>query len=66
MLTTDLPDNNDRSVIVSMKIDSKVYIEDIEVNTNVVTSAYGRNNFDSWMINHQKMKILFMIVIEVL
>ncbi len=54
VLTTDLSDNNDRSVIVSIKIDGKGYIDNIEVNTNVMTSAYGRNNYDSWMANHQR------------
>ena len=49
VLTTDLSDNQDRSVIVSLKIDGKGYINNIEVDTNVMTSAYGRNNYDTWM-----------------
>lgn len=54
VLTADLSDNNDRSIIVSIKIDGKGYINDIEVDANIMTSAYGRNNYDSWMANHQK------------
>lgn len=49
VLTTDLSDNQDRSVIVSLKINGKGYINNIEVDTNVMTSAYGRNNYDTWM-----------------
>ena len=54
VLTTDLSDNQDRSVIVSLKIDGKGYIENIEIDTNVMTSAYGRNNYDNWMKKHQE------------
>lgn len=53
VLTTDLSDNQNRQVIASIKIDGKGYINNIEIDTNVMTSAYGRNNYDSWMKRHQ-------------
>ncbi len=53
VLTTDLSDSQNRQVIASIKIDGKGYIDNIEIDTNVMTSAYGRNNYDSWMQNHQ-------------
>ncbi len=54
VLTTDLSDNQDRSIIVSIKIDGKGYIDNIEVDSNVMTSAYGRNNYDTWMQKNLK------------
>lgn len=54
VLTTDLSDNQNRQVIASIKIDGKGYVNDIKINTNVMTSAYGRNNYDSWMKSHQE------------
>lgn len=53
VLTTDLSDSQNRQVIASIKIDGKGYIDNIEIDTNVMTSAYGRNNYDSWMQNRQ-------------
>lgn len=53
VLTTDLSDNQDRQVIASIKIDGKGYVNDIKIDTNVMTSAYGRNNYDAWMKTHQ-------------
>ena len=38
-------------MLKSMK---KVYIGDIKNDSNVLTNTYGRNNYDSWMANHQK------------
>lgn len=54
VLTTDLSDSQDRQVIASIKIDGKGYVNDIKIDTNVMTSAYGRNNYDSWMKTHQE------------
>ena len=54
VLTTDLSDSQDRQVIASIKIDGKSYVNDIKIDTNVMTSAYGRNNYDSWMKTHQE------------
>lgn len=54
VLTTSLSDNENRQVIVSIKIDGKGYVDDIKIDSNVMTSAYGRNNYDNWMANHQK------------
>lgn len=54
VLTTSLSDNQNRQVIVSIKIDGKGYVDDIKIDSNVMTSAYGRNNYDNWMANHQR------------
>lgn len=58
VVVTKLTDKEGRIVIVSMAIDGKGNVEFTDVNNknevrrinaNVVTSAYGRNNYDSWM-----------------
>lgn len=54
VLTTDLSDNKDRTIIASIKIDGKGYIDNVEIDANVMTSAYGRNNYESWMNEHLK------------
>lgn len=53
VLTTYLSDKQNRQVIASIKIDGKGYIDNIEIDTNVMTSAYGRNNYDNWMKQNQ-------------
>lgn len=54
VLTTDLSDNSDRQVIASIKINGKGYVDNIQIDSNVMTSAYGRNNYDNWMASHQR------------
>ena len=54
VLTTDLSDKKDRQIIVSIKLNGRGYIDGIQVEANALTSAYGRNNYDSWMENHKK------------
>jgi hypothetical protein len=49
VLTTYLADKNENSVIVSIQLDGKGNINNIEIPTNVMTSAYGRNNYDNYM-----------------
>lgn len=49
VLTTYLEDKQGRSIIASIKIDGKGTVNDIRIDTNVMTSAYGRNNYESWM-----------------
>ena len=49
VLTTDLSDKQDRTIIASIKIDGKGDINNIRIDTNVMTSAYGRNNYDKFM-----------------
>ena len=41
-------------LLVMLKSMKKVYIGDIKNDSNVLTNTYGRNNYDSWMANHQK------------
>ena len=54
VLTTYLADKQDRPVIASIKIDGKGTINDIRIDTNVMTSAYGRNNYDRFMQDNIK------------
>lgn len=49
VVITDLADNLDRPIIASIKIDGKGVINNIEIDSNVMTSAYGRNNYDNFM-----------------
>lgn len=49
VVITELADKQDRPVIASIKIDGKGQINDIEIDTNVLTSAYGKDNYDSFM-----------------
>ena len=45
VVITNLVDNQDRPVIASIKRDGTSRIDDIFIDSNVLTSAYGRNNF---------------------
>lgn len=49
VVITELADKQDRPVIASIKIDGKGQINNIEIDTNVLTSAYGKDNYDSFM-----------------
>ncbi len=49
VVITELADNQDRPVIASIKIDGTGRINDVFINSNVLTSAYGRNNYDKFM-----------------
>ena len=49
VVVTDLSDLNDNIVIASIAIDGKGRINDIIIDSNVMTSAYGKNNYDIWM-----------------
>ena len=54
VLTTDLSDKQDRTIIASIKIDGKGNVNDIRINTNVMTSAYGKDNYDKFMQDNIK------------
>ena len=49
VLTTYLADKQDRTIIASIKIDGEGRINNIIVDSNVMTSAYGRNNYEKFM-----------------
>ena len=49
VIITELSDKNDNIVVASIKIDGKGRINDIFIDTNVMTSAYGKSNYDSFM-----------------
>lgn len=49
VVITELADKQDRPIIASIKIDGTGQINDIEFDSNVMTSAYGRNNYDEFM-----------------
>lgn len=60
VLTTYLADKQNRPIIASIKIDGKGTVNDIRIDTNVMTSAYGRNNYDKFMKdNIQKGNLLY-------
>ncbi len=60
VLTTYLADKEDRNIIASIKIDGKGQVNNIEINTNVATSVYGRNNYDKFMqSNLENGKLLY-------
>lgn len=44
-----MADNQERPVIASIKIDGRCQINDVQMDSNVMTSAYGRNNYDKFM-----------------
>ena len=54
VLTTYLSDKQDRTIIASIKINGKGTINDIRIDTNVMTSAYGRNNYEKFMEENLK------------
>jgi len=54
VVITDLSDKNDNIVIVSIVIDGTGKINDIKIDSNVMTSAYGKNNYDAWMEKNKK------------
>lgn len=49
VVITELADKQDRPIIASIKIDGKGVINNIEIDSNVMTSAYGKDNYDSFM-----------------
>lgn len=49
VIITDLADNQERPIIASIKIDGKGTINNIDIDSNVITSGYGRNNYDAFM-----------------
>ncbi len=67
VVITKLIDSNDNPVIVSILIDGKGRVEICDtssklkiknIDANVMTSAYGRNNYDKW-ISDNKNKIIY-------
>lgn len=49
VVITELADKNDNIIVASIKIDGKGQINDIAIDSNVLTSAYGKNNYDRFM-----------------
>lgn len=49
VVVTELADKQDRPIIASVKIDGTGRLNDVEILSNVMTSAYGRNNYDAYM-----------------
>lgn len=50
VVVTELSDKNDDIIVASIKIDGKGQISDIQIDTNVMTSAYGKSkNYDYFM-----------------
>lgn len=49
VVVTELADKQGRPIIASIKIDGTGRLNDVEILSNVMTSAYGRNNYDAYM-----------------
>ena len=50
VVVTELADKNDNIIVASIKIDGKGTIQDVRLDTNVMTSAYGKSgNYDYFM-----------------
>lgn len=50
VVVTELVDKNDNIIVASIKIDGKGQINDVQFDTNVMTSAYGKSgNYDYFM-----------------
>lgn len=49
VIVTKLLDKKENPVIVSIKIDGKGIINNIEIDSNVLTNAYGRRNYNSFI-----------------
>lgn len=49
VVVTELSDKNNNIIIASIKIDGIGTIQDIRINSNVMTSAYGKSNYDNFM-----------------
>ena len=54
VLTTYLEDKQGNTVIASIRINRKGTINNIRIDTNIMTSAYGKNNYDKFMENNLK------------
>ena len=67
VVVTELSDNDGKIIVVSMALDGKGHIEITDINNkneikrldaNVMTSAYGRNNYEMWM-EQNKERIIY-------
>lgn len=53
VVVTELSDKNNDIIVASIKIDGEGRINDIKIDSNVLTSAYGKsNNYDYFMKNN--------------
>lgn len=52
VLVTDLIDKENRPVIASIKMNGKGKVHNKKINTNVLTSFYGKDNYDTFIKNN--------------
>lgn len=52
VLVTDLIDNESRPVIASIKMNGKGKVDNKKINTNVLTSFYGKDNYNNFIKNN--------------
>lgn len=52
VLVTDLIDRENRPVIASIKMNGKGKVHNKKINTNVLTSFYGKDNYDTFIKNN--------------
>jgi len=61
VVITELSNSNGDLIVVPIKIDGKSNVNQIEIDSNVLTSIYGKDNdYDGWMRRNQEMgRILY-------
>ena len=52
VIVTELSDKNENNENASIKINGKGMVKDIQIDTNVMTSAYGKDNYETFMKNN--------------
>ena len=48
VIVTSLADKNNSPVIAAIKVDGDGYVNNIEIKTNLIKSAYGKDNFNGY------------------
>lgn len=61
VLVTDMLDNNMNPVVVAIKADGKGYINKIEIEANIMASAYGKSGFHNFMTRNIQQNTLLYI-----
>ncbi len=49
VVLTEIVDKENRPVIAAVKMAGKDYVNSIEIDANVLTGAYGKDNFQSFI-----------------
>ena len=49
VVLTEVKDKENRPIIAAVKVDGKGYLNDVEIEANILTSTYGKDNFNDFM-----------------